>query len=176
MSVFMGAVSVFTGVVSVVMGAVSVFTVAVSVVMGVVSVFAVAVSVVMGVVSVFAVAVSVVMGVVSVFMGAVFVVMGVVSVFMGVVFVFMGAVFVFAGAVFVFMLRCTHKSSRVAPQALIPPTPLKKGGKKLSKSPNLSGDLGGSIHILHPAKRCVYTVAVFMGAISVVIFTTTAYN
>jgi hypothetical protein len=32
-------------------------------------------------------------------------------------------------------------------------------GKKLSKSPNLSGDLGGSIHILHPAKRCVYTVA-----------------
>ncbi len=31
---------------------------------------------------------------------------------------------------------------------LIPPTPLKKGGKKFSKSPNLSGDLGGSTTIL----------------------------
>jgi hypothetical protein len=31
---------------------------------------------------------------------------------------------------------------------LIPPTPLKKGGKSPSKSPNLSGDLGGYSTIL----------------------------
>jgi hypothetical protein len=32
---------------------------------------------------------------------------------------------------------------------LIPPTPLKKRGKNLSKSSNLSEDLGGSHDVLH---------------------------
>jgi hypothetical protein len=37
-----------------------------------------------------------------------------------------------------------YKSFKVAPEVLIPPTPLKKGGQEISKSPNLSGDLGGA--------------------------------
>jgi hypothetical protein len=42
-----------------------------------------------------------------------------------------------------------HTSLLTLPyKLLIPPTPLKKGGKSPSKSPNLSGDLGGSSTIL----------------------------
>jgi hypothetical protein len=59
-------------------------------------------------------------------------------------------------------LRCIYKSLRVAPQAFDPPNPPINWGAAL-KVPLIKGDLGGSIHILYPAKRCVYSVALKRG-------------
>ncbi len=57
-------------------------------------------------------------------------------------------------------LRCTQQSSRVTPQPFAPPDPpMKWWDKELSKSHNLTGDLGGSTTIFVFWKTCVYTVA-----------------
>jgi hypothetical protein len=81
------------------------------------------------------------------------------------VFSFTTQVFSFTTQVLSFttqvLLFTTQVFSRT--YALRSPNPLKKGGKNFSKSPNLSGDLGGSRTILVLFQRCVYTVALVRG-------------